>query len=95
MLMSQLFSKRIATFSLAKQSSLSQQQLRAFSQFQTFQQPQMMNLEYLNQQINMINHQECEDQQIKYECKKNKTTKQAEKKRKKRKTGADISIRHK
>lgn len=29
------------------------------------------------------------------ECKKNKTTKQAEKKRKKRKTGADINIRFK
>ena len=29
------------------------------------------------------------------ECKKNKTSKQAEKKRKKRKTGADISIRFK
>ena len=31
----------------------------------------------------------------KFECKKNKTTKQAEKKRRKRKTGADISIRNK
>jgi hypothetical protein len=29
------------------------------------------------------------------ECKKNKSTKQAEKKRKKRKTGADICIRYK
>lgn len=29
------------------------------------------------------------------ECKKNKTTKQAERKRKKRKTGADINIRYK
>jgi len=31
----------------------------------------------------------------KFECKKNKTSKQAEKKRRKRKTGADISIRNK
>jgi hypothetical protein len=32
---------------------------------------------------------------ITYDCKKNKTTKQAEKKRKKRKTGAEINIRFK
>ncbi len=30
-----------------------------------------------------------------YECKKNKSTKQAERKRKKRKTGANISVRFK
>ena len=35
------------------------------------------------------------EEDVVMECKKNKTTKQAEKKRKKRKTGSQLSIRNK
>ena len=42
-----------------------------------------------------LSDNEVQTKETTYECKKNKTTKQAEKKRKKRKTGANISIRFK
>jgi hypothetical protein len=53
---------------------------------------QPITLDYMSQ-LQLMNEVTQGVSQL--ECKKNKTSKQAEKKRKKRKTGADISIRFK
>lgn len=67
-------------FTLSAQPAL----VRTFSMLQSYQQPELFDYSFLTQEPQV---------ETTLECKKNKTTKQAMRKRNKRKTGKDISIR--
>ncbi|CDW75358.1 UNKNOWN [Stylonychia lemnae] len=72
---------------------LNNQQSMLYSQY--LQQQTLMNEIMINNQVVDEILESNEDQQVQYDCKKNKTTTQARKKRERRKTGKAMSIRWK